>query len=163
MNEKDCQSFRTELPDSIPIPEGYEATIRNGRVFFDKKEPDLTSYEEDIRNIVIEHLTTTTKSIDGSTLSCTVAISNDTAKRMAHQIRERTRVDIAVNIEKLRIEAFTQGYRDARVHEPKWVRYNGIQFDGYGILTDMYGVKWLHHNGYRVKVTDLDKLEKTVE
>lgn len=81
----DTEVVQLYSPDGTLISSSYNEKFK---LFIITPEPNLTEFEMNLRRCIVEHLTTHIKDGNGSEMSSTVFIDDDTAKEIAEDVLE---------------------------------------------------------------------------
>lgn len=181
-----CWDFKGDSPllvavmeDGIELTRTYEENgfyVKGGTtldLFLVPAEPELTEFEEAVRSCVVETLTETIESPTGAKMSSSVYIDVDKSKKMAAELlslaRKELQPEIDAEVEKAYKNAdrmqYEKGKEDALKDCPTWKKCE----DG---NTDRLELEALcreagspieiafRANGYRIFLSDLEKLPK---
>lgn len=136
-------------------------------LFIITPEPELTDYEQSVRVCVVDNLTTHIKDGNGSEMSSTVFIGDETAKKMASELLELARKELIeeqYTSDPRKTDLYKLGKEEALKDLPRWRkigRGHNYSSNTEFIINGRYLEMTDHLNDvFKVALSELEKLPK---
>lgn len=94
------------------IPEGMEAEIKDGKIVVREKKPELTEFEEGVRQVIVSALSGETPNGSGGTMSWAVALSDDDVRRLAPRLLKLAKKELLGQWNENMKDEYARGKRD---------------------------------------------------
>lgn len=164
----DTEAVQLYCPDGTLISSNWNEKFK---LFIVTPEPELTEYESNVRTCITENLTTHINDGNGTEMSSTVFIDDDTTKKLSSELLSIARKQLQPEIDAMLEDAYKtadevqyrKGREEALKDLPRWRKMGRMSY--YSVAQFVINGRYLEMNDtlndvYEIALSDLAKLPK---